>query len=477
MAVRPTEVDRAAGVLLGAACGDALGVPYGAGPPVGEAVMKGGSDRGPGEWTDDSQLSVCVAQVAADGADLAGEEGLDRVAELFLHWRASVNASSRSQTSQVLIDAADRPGRPADRLRAAAAALDARTGRTAGNGALMRTCVVGIHRPHDRDATAAAARAVAGLTHADPLAADTCVLWSEAIRVAVTESRLDLASGLDLVSSANRGMVARAIRKAEAEPAAQVADGFILDAVRAAWVAITQTDRSNESAMHLQRGLQRAVRNERVIRSAGTVAGSLLGGRYGASAVPTQWRRLVHGWPGLRAHDLVELAVCSFAGGRVPGAWPSVPTMYDPAIRRIGVPHPVDPDIILGSISDLASVRELGVDAVISACALGLEDIPAAGLAPRDHVELWLNEADESNPHLDFVLDDASSALRQFRAEDKRVLVHSRSGTQRVAAVALRYAVDLGVAPALAERSVLESLEGRGIDTTSRLWRVAAYGG
>ena len=44
LADRPITLDRAAGVLLGGACGDALGVPYEmAAPPIGEAVMKGGA--------------------------------------------------------------------------------------------------------------------------------------------------------------------------------------------------------------------------------------------------------------------------------------------------------------------------------------------------------------------------------------------------------------------------------------------------
>ena len=39
------------------------------------------------------------------------------------------------------------------------------------------------------------------------------------------------------------------------------------------------------------------------------IAGALLGARHGASAVPAEWRAAVHGWPGLTADDLVELAV------------------------------------------------------------------------------------------------------------------------------------------------------------------------
>jgi hypothetical protein len=185
---------------------------------------------------------------------------------------------------------------------------------------------------------------------------------------------------------------------------------------------------------------------------------------------------MVHGWPGLRAHDLVELAVSTSEGGRRVGEWPSVASMGDARIPTLGIPHPIDPDIVLGTITDLGRVPELDVQAIVSLCALGLDDIPAAGMTARDHIEFWINdeEQEESNPHLDFVLDDASSALRQFRAEGKRVLVHCRQGVQRTPAVALRYAVDLGVAPELAERSIREALPG--IRGEGRLWDVAAHG-
>jgi ADP-ribosyl-[dinitrogen reductase] hydrolase len=38
------------------------------------------------------------------------------------------------------------------------------------------------------------------------------------------------------------------------------------------------------------------------------IAGGLLGAVYGASAVPADWRRLLHGWPGLATRYLVALA-------------------------------------------------------------------------------------------------------------------------------------------------------------------------
>lgn len=477
---RPISLDRAAGVLLGGACGDALGVPYEmSAPPVGEAVMKGGGlgPYDPGEWSDDTQMTLCVADVAARGVDLTGPDALDAVADSFAAWLVGGATDVGAQTRTVLIEAARLEGRPHERLTAASRALHERTGLTAGNGALMRTSVIGIWNVHDRSATAQAARSIAELTHADPLAADSSILWSEAIRVAVTEGRLDLTAGLDLVTPEHADSWSGWIEEATGEhPGRFDNNGFTVTALQAAWAAITTTDRGDGSAMHLQRGLQAAVRAGHDTDTVAAIAGSLLGSRYGASAVPTQWRRMVHGWPGYRAHDLVEIAVSTWSGGRRPGTWPSVATTADPRIPQLGMPHPIDPDIVLGTISDLSRTRELGVQAVVSLCALGFEDIPADGITHRDHLEVWLNEDDseDSNPHLDFVLDDVSSALRQFRAEGKRVLVHCHHGTNRTPAVALRYAVDLGVAPELAERSIRQAMPG--VRGEGRLWEVAAHG-
>lgn len=57
------QIDRAAGVLLGMACGDALGAGYEFGPPLGadvEVRMAGGGSCGwaPGEWTDDTSMAI-----------------------------------------------------------------------------------------------------------------------------------------------------------------------------------------------------------------------------------------------------------------------------------------------------------------------------------------------------------------------------------------------------------------------------------
>ena len=77
-------MDRACGVLLAAACGDALGAGYEFGSAAldGPPGMIGGGLGGfaPGEWTDDTAQAVAIAEVAATGVDLRSEEALTSIA-------------------------------------------------------------------------------------------------------------------------------------------------------------------------------------------------------------------------------------------------------------------------------------------------------------------------------------------------------------------------------------------------------------
>lgn len=102
----------------------------------------------------------CVAPVAATGADLTSQEALDRIAQNFLDWAQSGPSDIGNRTSMVLADARHREGSVGRRLAEATRAYTASSPRSAGNGALMRTAIVGLSSLGDRLATASAARAV-----------------------------------------------------------------------------------------------------------------------------------------------------------------------------------------------------------------------------------------------------------------------------------------------------------------------------
>src|SRR3954470_5415715 len=296
--------DRAAGVLLGAACGDALGVPYEfAARPAGPPEMIGGGlgPYEPGEYSDDTQMQSCVAQVAALGHGLRSEEALDRVAAWFLRWYREGASDIGTQTRAVF---AAVTGETSAQMRRAAAELHARTGRSAGNGSLMRTGVVALPYLDDPEAMAEAARLVSGLTHVDDLAGDACVLWCSGVRRAVLEATFDgVRDGLGHIPPDRRDRWAAWLDEAEAAPPHHFSpNGFVVPALQAAWSAIRHT-------ATLPDGLVAAVRAGDDTDTVAAIAGALLGARHGAAAVPAVWRVTVHGWPGLTANELIDLAV------------------------------------------------------------------------------------------------------------------------------------------------------------------------
>ena len=481
MRLTTVQSDRAAGVLLGQAVGDALGVPYEFGtaaldPATGPRMDGGGlGGYAPGEWSDDTQMATAIAEVSATGADLTSDKGLGAVAAAFERWLDDGPADIGMQTSAVL--RAARRADPAlprhEVLRAASRDLHERTGRTAGNGALMRTAVVGLTRLQDRDATAAAARAVAELTHADPLAGDSCVLWSEAVRRAVVDGVLDVRGGLDLVPEDRRATWVACLDEAETLPPAHfTGNGFTVTALQAAWSSIWHTLPAEPSPDHVGDALRTAIAVGHDTDTVAAIAGGLLGARYGASGLPFTWTWQLHGWPGLRAPDLVRLAILTARGGRDDAAgWPS--TAYlGTGQRPLALPHPVDPDVLLGTTADLGRVEELGVDAVVSLCRLGRDEIAPGRVRPEDHALAWIVDDDDpgSHQHLRWALDDAARAVRELREEGRRVLLHCVAAHHRTPSVALRYSVLLGEdAPAAA--AAISATLGRDID--GLLWTEA----
>ncbi|MFB9833403.1 ADP-ribosylglycohydrolase family protein [Actinoallomurus acaciae] len=300
--------DRAAGVLLGAACGDALGVPYEFAARLSPAAvpeMAGGGlgPYEPGEYSDDTQMQVCVAEVAALGHGLRSDLALDGVAVRFLRWYRE-GASDIGDQTRTVLGSVDRTGGLSSRMRRAAEDLHARTGRTAGNGSLMRTAVVALPYLGDPVAMMEAARLVSGLTHPDDLAGDACVLWCSGVRRAVLEGTYDgVREGLAYLPPSRRGTWTSWLDEAEASPPHRFGpNGFVVPALQAAWSAVTRTS-------SLPDGLFAAVRAGDDTDTVAAIAGALLGARHGASAVPEEWRAKVHGWPDLTAEGLTALAL------------------------------------------------------------------------------------------------------------------------------------------------------------------------
>ncbi|MGC4106485.1 MAG: ADP-ribosylglycohydrolase family protein [Thermomicrobiales bacterium] len=316
-----TRRDRIAGTFLGLAAGDALGAGYEFGPPLPDDMpiaLNGGGGFAwePGEWTDDTGMAVAIAlamrDTRASGATTSDQRLLD---DVVAHWGAwtRVTKDIGNQTAAVFSAAGvgGMRGTTAARVRAEAQAFHDRSGRSAGNGSLMRTAPIPLftlNAPPEEAADLAAA--IGELTHTENTASEACVLWSLAIRHAIETGTLDIRVGIPLLDTPRqedwRGLIAVAEAKT---PRDFRNNGWVVEAFQAAWSAIVTTRAEGQSpGDHLVRALEAAVRGGRDTDTVAAIAGSLLGAAYGASAVPAAWTAIIHGWPGMDATDLVALA-------------------------------------------------------------------------------------------------------------------------------------------------------------------------
>ncbi|MEI7054735.1 ADP-ribosylglycohydrolase family protein [Nocardioides sp. CCNWLW239] len=313
MKLTESQSDRAVGAIVGTAVADALGAHYEFDRPTlgpdEKAQMLGGGlgPFAPGEWTDDTTMAWCILDAAAGGHDLRTEEGLTAVGRNFREWSETGPKDIGNQTARVLNTAGESP--TAERLRYVSEKLHEMTRHTGGNGSLMRTAPVPLRYLGDRPAVAEAAAAVSALTHWDEHAQSGCALWSLAIEHAVMHGELDVRSGLSLLSPAEASFWTEKLDEAETEPPSTFnPNGWVVTALQAAWSSIAQTPVPEvDPGSHYVEALNTAIRIGNDTDTVAAIAGGLLGARWGASAIPAEWRKLSHGYPGIPGDFLITL--------------------------------------------------------------------------------------------------------------------------------------------------------------------------
>jgi ADP-ribosyl-[dinitrogen reductase] hydrolase len=438
MTLTTVQLDRACGVLLGTAAADALGAPYEFGPPRGpelEVAMVGGGSFGwePGEWTDDTSMTIAIAEVAATGVDLRTDQAQDEIVKRWHSW--SLHAKDVGVQTRSVLSQAGRGGISAQKARTVSAVLHQRTGRTAGNGSLMRTAAVALAYLDNEAALVETALLISELTHFDPEAGDACVLWCCAIRHAILTGELDARIGLQHIDNGRRALWSSRLDVAEAsKPSNFRNNGWVVEALQAARSVITTTPIPQDDPAsgifrvdHLRLALDTAVRGGNDTDTVAAITGGLLGAAYGASAIPAEWRRVLHGWPGLATRDLVALATRIVKADK--------PFRYGHFWMTL-VRHPHDDGVWL---ADVAALQDLppGVDAVVSLCRVNDDDLPAG----VEQIDIRLIDVVDSdaNPNLDFVLTDTVRLIEQLRNEGRTVLLHCVACQSRTPTVAALY--------------------------------------
>lgn len=480
MKLTTAQLDRAAGVLVTTAVGDALGAGYEFGPALPATTpitMKGGGpfNFAPAEWTDDTSMAIVIATSILDALDSGhSPAGPGSLASMVTGWQdwAAGSKDVGAQTSSVLHRAARLMAKGSSPDEAAAAASRAHheaTGRSAGNGSLMRTAPLALVFLNSESELWEAAAAVSALTHYELDATEACQLWTAAISHAVLTGELDVRVGLSRLADERAELWRSRIAVAEAsQPCDFNSNGWVVEAFQSAWSAIFHAVAANGiDPESLRLALENAVRGGNDTDTVAAIAGGLIGAAAGYSAVPAEWRRKLHGWGADGERELMTLALELVAGGRKHGSWPRIPAMDYSGWRGIGtvVQHPDDARVWIGGSAQLPflgsaeAVAEHGlpaalgeVSAVVSLCRIGHDEAPA--VAAADHLTFWLVDSADlaENAHLEFVLRDAAQTVAQFRAEGRTVYLHCVQAESRTPTVAALYGALLG-------GSAVESLE------------------
>lgn len=471
MTNRAHIINRAVGALVGQACGDALGAPHEFGPPLPADFaldMTGGGSFGwaPGEWTDDTAMSIPIARAVAEHRNLDDPGTLADIVTEWIDWAATANDVG-VQTRQVL--SALRGGVVTETTALEASrSIHERSGRSGGNGALMRTAPVTLAFVDNVSGLTEATTRVARLTHWEDAAAEACVIWCHAIRHAIVTGELDLEPGVQELAADRADYWRGVIADAEAgEPSDFCSNnGWVVAALQGAWSAIVRGRDAGETVVGM---IERAVRGGGDTDTVAAIAGALAGAASGVSAIPARWRRPLHGWPELSYRDLVTLAVQAVGGERSNG-WPTAErVVYDWAPDTF-VQHPHDDGVWIGSITVLDRLPEQ-IDAVVSMCQTG------AGQAGVEAVDFWLIDDDGANLNLDFVLRDAADTVAALRAEGKNVFLHCVAAQSRTPNTAVAYSVlhcGVGLEQAIADVNSVTPLHATTRDLPAAVARLAA---
>jgi len=423
---------RGIGALIGSVVGDALGAPFEFGPsnaysesfPTScrgtstEMVGGGAFDWDPGEFTDDSQMMLALAEslVARGGLDL------DDLWERFRAWRSGATDCGTTTSAALSHD---------DRHEAAAEAHRHR-GRTASNGALMRTWAVALaFVGHDTAEVMRVARAQAETTHFDPLAGWAAAIGTELCRRAIV--------GFDLLDQ-----IDDVLTFVDPSCRAEFARVLAVD-----WVPNRAEDHSNGAATICLAQAVWALRVSHDFESAmraaidlggdtdtvACVAGALAGAVHSVQGIPSRWMTVVNGsftTPSGRSTyryaDLLDTARLLLGRDRANRTRLEVPAH----------PEQVD-DALPVFASDLGGAIECdGNFATVSLCLI---DGRLDHHAVRRELYMRDEEGPDENVNLLAAVVDAVDTIDALLADGHRVLVHCHGGRSRTGLVLKAWAM------------------------------------
>ncbi len=293
------------GCLLGLAVGDALGAPlefmgrerirqiHGR---VTEMLGGGWLRLQPGEYTDDTEMMLCLARSIAEKGRFDPEDVVRRFVEWLAGGPTDIGITTRTTLAKI------KDGMPWK--EASRSTLEELGGKSAGNGALMRCAPIALLDLWDERALVQDTLTSCRLTHWHEAAGWAGVALNLAIAALLRGlPRADLLSYL--LPRVDDPSIRHALSRApELSAGAVRSSGYAADCLQAAFWAYLGTETFEEA-------LVAVVNLGEDADTAGAVCGALAGAAYGLDAMPGRWRETLRGGDEITA--LAE-CICEIAG-------------------------------------------------------------------------------------------------------------------------------------------------------------------
>lgn len=272
--------DRALGAFVGLAVGDALGTTLefetrDVQPPLTDMVGGGPFDLKVGEWTDDTAMSLCLADslLACDGLD---ERDL---MERFCRWYERGENSCTGScfdigiTTRKALESFRRTDNPV------AGPVDP---RTAGNGSIMRLAPLVLRFWNDNHRLKDVARRQSYVTHGSAEAVDACeamalvlasLIGGKPLSDVLSASYGPFCPGVQAILDGSwRGKARGDIRSS----------GYVNDSLEASLWCVAETSTFRDAVLL-------AVNLGDDADTVGAITGQIAGAAYGVAAIPEEW--------------------------------------------------------------------------------------------------------------------------------------------------------------------------------------------
>jgi len=296
-----SSVNHAPGVLLGAACGDALGRPVEFRSATSiqrefgllDEMIGGGSHNKPaGTITDDTELALCIArsltqQEGFDGADIAAR---------FVEWYKNDPFDIGLMTADSLRKIRD--GVPWDEA-GQEVWNNRREGQNAGNGSVMRCAPHAIAFSEDPERLLTVSKTSSRITHADPRCTYGCAVLNLTVREIIAGKDTPLATALDRVrSDAPDELIAALDPIAEEQTIENLQNtGYVVHSLQTAL-------HDAFTAENIEDAIVTAVNRGGDTDTIGAITGAVAGARFGSKDLPEPWLEVIN-----EREELIDLAM------------------------------------------------------------------------------------------------------------------------------------------------------------------------